>query len=62
LLLLSAAVTVAAFVTLLATIVPAQAGTAAGVSAVAAGLGLLGVLLSVADRQGALRWRMPFRR
>jgi Flp pilus assembly protein TadD len=62
LLLLSAVVTVAAFVTLLAVTAPARAGTASRISAAAAVLGLIGVLLSVANRQGGLRWRTPFRR
>jgi tetratricopeptide (TPR) repeat protein len=62
LLLLSASVSVCAFLTVLAVVVPARATTAAGVSAVAALLGVLGVLLSMANRQGGLRWRNPFRR
>jgi tetratricopeptide (TPR) repeat protein len=61
-LLLSAAVTVTAFATLLAVTVPARASTAAAISAVAAVLGVIGVLLSILNRQGGVRWRLPFRR
>jgi Flp pilus assembly protein TadD len=62
LLLLSAAVTVAAFGTLLAVTVPARTSTAGAVSAAASLLGVLGVLLSILNRQGGVRWWLPFRR
>ncbi len=62
LLLLSTLVTGGALLTLLAVAVPSRASAAAAVSAAAALVALLGVLLSMAGRQGGLRWRMPYRR
>ncbi|BEP14362.1 hypothetical protein acdb102_26730 [Acidothermaceae bacterium B102] len=61
LLLLSSAVTVIAFGTLLSVVVPSRSSTAAALSAWAAGFGVLGVLLSVLARQNG-RPRLPFRR
>jgi tetratricopeptide (TPR) repeat protein len=62
LLLLSAVLTVASFLTLLAVPVPSKAGTAALVSVIAAGLALLGVVFSVITRQARWQLRNPFHR
>jgi Flp pilus assembly protein TadD len=60
-LLLSSAITVLAFGTLLAVVAPSRSSTAAALSGWAALLGVAGVLLSFAARQDG-RLRLPFRR
>jgi Flp pilus assembly protein TadD len=60
LLLVSAVVTVAALGTLLAVVVPADGRTASGVSAAAAGVALVGLLLSVLARSSRRGWQPPF--